>query len=77
MLYARIGCAVILAFVNGSNCPTLKKDTTARAQGAGVVRLFFGCQGSGDRSRGKPFFYLALIVSDTAGIVNDYLAIKK
>lgn len=57
--------------------PHIKKDTTAHAQGAGVVRLFFGCQCSGDRSRGKPFSYLALIVSDTADIVNDYFAIKK
>ena len=77
MLLARIGCAEILAFCHGSKLPHIKKDTTASAQGAGVKRLFFGCQCSGDRSRGKPFLYLALIVSNTAGIVNDYFAIKK
>ena len=31
MLYARIGCAEILAICHGSKCPTLKKDTTANA----------------------------------------------
>lgn len=39
MLYARIGCAVILAFVNGSNCPTLKKTQPRTHRG----RALNGC----------------------------------